>query len=168
VAGTKGRGGGKQAGAGRPKVRPEKLPWKLIEAAAQAGATELEIVRAYGITEAALSDPAILARFREELSRGHARQALGLRIQIQRRGTKTTEGSGSVNALALQARNILDWDKQLPAQETEPDLGTARQRLKDSLEKLALARSEIEGKKVTVLELIRRESMVANPKKPGG
>lgn len=158
------RGGARQ-GAGRPRKHPAKprprykLPLAAIRAAAEAGATESEIVRAHRIPDEALSDPAMLTQFRDELSDGHARYALELRKSIKRRGLRTTKGAGSVNALALQARNILDWDKQLPAQETEPDLGTARQRLRDLLVRLAENRSEIEGRKVTVLELLHREAM---------
>jgi len=172
MAGTKGRGGGKRPGAGRPRSRPapapkpsRPIPWAAVREAATAGATEQEIVRAFEIPDAALSAPAILTRFRDEIARGHARQAVDLRTEIQRRGRRTTRGAGSVNALSLQARNILDWDKQLPAQETEPDLGTARQRLKDLFVKLAQARSEIEGKKVTVLELLHREATTNSTKR---
>lgn len=115
-------------------------------------------MRALVIVDAALEDPAQLARFREEISIGHARYQLELREQIKRRGNRSTRNAGSVNALALQARNILDWDRQIPAQEPEPDLGTARQRLRDLFGRLAAARSDIEGKRVDVIELLYREA----------
>jgi hypothetical protein len=130
----------------------------MIREAAAAGATEAEILKAYRIEETALGDPATLARFRTELEGGLARYKIGLRMSIKDRGNRTRRGAGSVNALALQARNYLDFDKQLPAQESEPDLGTARQRIKDLVVKLALARSDIEGKRVTPLELLSREA----------
>jgi hypothetical protein len=78
-------------------------------------------------------------------------------MSIKDRGNRTRRGAGSVNALALQARNYLDFDKQIPAQETEPDLGTARQRLEDLGEKMAGAASEREGKTVTLAMLLERE-----------
>jgi hypothetical protein len=129
-----------------------------VRAAAIAGAVEEEILRGLQISEAALADPATLTRFRDEIAQGHARYKLELRVAIKKRSLRTSENAGSVNALALQARNILDWDKQLPAQEAQPDLGTARQRLRDLFVKLAEARSELEGRKVTAAELLHREA----------
>jgi len=129
----------------------------MIREAAAAGATEAEILKAYGIEEAALADAGVLARFRTELERGLARFKIGLRMSIKDRGNRTRRGAGSVNALALQARNHLDFDKQVPAQETEPDLGTARQRLEDLGEKMAAAASDREGKTVTLAMLLLRE-----------
>ncbi len=52
------------------------------------------------------------------------------------RSTRSRANSKSVNALSLRARNYLDWDKLPAAQKVEPDLGTARRRLKDLLVKL--------------------------------
>jgi hypothetical protein len=162
MAGTKGKGGGRRPGAGRHRKRPAKpkpieLPWMMIREAAAAGATEAEILKAYRIEETALGDPPTLARFRTELEGGLARYKIGLRMSIKDRGNRTRRGAGSVNALALQARNYLDFDKQIPAQETEPDLGTARQRLEDLGEKMAGAASEREGKTVTLAMLLERE-----------
>ena len=125
---------------------------------AEVGGEEGEIIRALGISEAALKDPINLQRFRDEISTGHARYKLELRRTIHKRGQRTSKTAGSVNALALQARNCLDWDRPLQTQETEPDLGTARQRLRDLFVKLAQARSEIEGRAVTPLELLHREA----------
>ena len=129
----------------------------MVREAAAVGATEAEIIKAYGLEESALADPATLMRFRAELEAGLARYKIALRMMIKDRGTRTRRGAGSVNALALQARNLLDFDKQIPAQETEPDLGTARQRLEDLGEKMATAASEREGKTVTLAMLIERE-----------
>jgi hypothetical protein len=169
MAGKKGRSGGPRGG-GRPPKRNRKrkpprkppaargLPWERIREASEAGAEETEIVRALEISESALGDQATLTRFRDVLAVGHARYLLELRKTIKKRGLRTTKSAGSVNALSLQARNQLDWDKLLPVQETEPDLGTARQRLKDLLVRLAESRSEIEGKRVTPLALLDREA----------
>ena len=134
------------------------LPWEEIRAAASTGAPLETIVRALRITESALSDAATLATLREELAAGHAIYELELRKTIRNRGLVSKRNAGSVNALSLQARNILEWDRQIPTQETEPDLGTARQRLRDLFVKLAQSRSEIEGRPVTPLELLHREA----------
>lgn len=150
--------GGKRAGAGRPQTKPKQLPWKLIREAAAAGADEGVIVRALGIPDVLLEDAANLTQFRDEIARGLAIYKLELHKTIKQRGRKTTKSAGSVNALALQARNVLEWDKQLPTQEVEPDLGTSRQRLRDLLTKLAQSRTEIEGQTVTALELLHREA----------
>lgn len=136
----------------------EPIPWAKVREAAEAGALEAEIVKGLGLSEFALEDSATLTRFRDEVTRGHARYKLDLRREIKRRGEKTRRGAGSVNALSLQARNHLDWDKMIPTQEVEPDLGTARQRLRDLFVKAAAARSEIEGKPITPLELLLREA----------
>ena len=169
MAGKRKASGGPRTGAGRPpkklkaappapKPAPPPIDWRSVSEAAEAGADETEIIRALGISELALEDPANLTRFRDDIARGHARYKLELRKIIKARGQKTTRSAGSVNALALQARNLLDWDKQIPTQEVEPDLGTARQRLRDLFVKLALARSEVEGRTVTALELLHREA----------
>jgi hypothetical protein len=175
VAGAKKRSGGRRGGSGRPgrakgarkplqtSAKPPKVDWRAVRENADAGATEQAIVRGLGIPDEALADPVVLTRFRAEISAGHGRYELELRKAIRKRGLKTTKAAGSVNALALQARNILDWDKQLPAQETEPDLGTARQRLRDLFVKLAEARSDIEGRTVTPLELLYREAQADRP-----
>ncbi len=149
--------GGERAGAGRPAAG--EIPWKKVQEHAEDGAPEAEIIRGLAIPEAALQDPAVLARFRAAIDAGHGRYKLALRRSINRRGQRTTDKAGSVNALALQARNVLDWDKQLPTQEAEPDLTTARQRLRDILERLAKARTQVEGKPVTLVELLARLAM---------
>jgi hypothetical protein len=168
VAVKKSGRGGKRPGAGRPRTKPipppaaPRIPWEKIRTAARTGAPEEEIIVGLELPQGALDDPASLLRFREEIAKGHAAYKLELRQMIRSRGLKgrlkDNEVAGSVNALGLQARNILDWDKQIPAQETEPDLGTARERLKVLLSKAAKARSDIEGKIVTVLDLLVREA----------
>ena len=110
----------------------------------------------------------MLTEFRSELAACHARYAVELRQEIRRRGKRSAKNAGSVNALALQARNVLDWDRQLPNQETEPDLGTARQRLRDLFVQLARARSEVEGRTVTVLDLLHREAQADRRDGDGG
>lgn len=141
------------------------MPWKKIQEAAASGAEEVEIVRGLEISEVSLQNQVTLARFRDVIAVGRARFLLELRRTIKARGLRTNKGAGSVNALALQARNYLDFDKLLPSQETEPDLGTSRQRLKDLLVRAAESRSEIEGKRVTPLELLDREARAVE--KPG-
>jgi len=131
-----------------------------VREAASFGSPEETIIRGLDIPESALLNQAELARFRREIAIGHAKYELELRRAIRSRGQKSGRWAGSVNALALQARNILDWDKQIPAQETEPDLGTARQRLRDLFALLAKSRSETEGRPVTVLELLHREAEI--------
>ena len=163
MAGRKQHSGGARHGTGRPRGKPKPsppppaLPWVAIRDAAAAGATEAEILKAYGIDEGQLADPVMLARFRQELETGLARYKIALRMAIKDRGNRTRRGAGSVNALALQARNHLDFDKLIPAQETEPDLGTARQRLADLGAKMASAVSEREGRTVTLAMLLERE-----------
>ena len=78
------------------------------------------------------------------------------------RHTNPKGTDGSVNALSLQARNTLDWDRQLPTQEVPPDLGTARARLSDMLLRLAQQVSAVEGRHVPVLEIIQREASVGS------
>lgn len=163
-AGSKGTHGGSRGG-GRPRKHPPKLPWRRITRNAKAGATEEEIVRGLQLNVQALNDPVTLTKFRDVIASGHAAYRLHLRQAIKLRGLRTHEGAGSVNALALQARNVLDWDSQIPAQETEPDLGTARQRLRDLIVRLAESRSQIEGRPVTPLELLSREAQ-ADPEAP--
>jgi hypothetical protein len=145
--------GGRRAGAGRPRT----INWKAVEKAFDApGATEQTVIKALEIPDVVLENPEILARLRRCADVARAKYELQLRGAIRDRGLHTKRGAGSVNALALQARNLLDWDRQMPTQETQPDLTTARQRLSDLFGRLAEARSEIEGRKVTVEELLHR------------
>lgn len=165
--------GGARAGAGRPpSTKPptdagvSAIPWQLVQKHAEAGAPEREITTALGITEAMLQDRPTADRFKITIDRGHAVYKLALRDQIKARGHRTSKGAGSVNALALQARNHLDWDRDIPQQMMAPDLVGARERLRDTLTRLAAARSEIEGKVITPLEVIYREAYGSGAENP--
>lgn len=158
MPGTKGRSGGRRPGSGRPGKASPRIPWRRVSAAARVGATEEEIIRGLPLPPRALEDPAHLTRFRDEVASGHALNRLDLRRLIRRRGLRGSPLAGSVNALSLLARNYLDWDSQIPVLETVPDLQTARERLGNLLGRLAAARSLIEGRTVTPLELLWRES----------
>lgn len=152
------RRGGARPGSGRPPA-PKGLDWAAVRRYAETHAPEAEIRTALEITDAQLG-PAETERLRNEIAKGHAVYRLKLREEIARRGRKTrSDGTdGSVNALALQARNTLDWDKQVPTQEVPPDLGTARQRLGDLILRLAQHASSVEGRRVSPLEIVHRES----------
>lgn len=157
------RHGGPRPGAGRPPRGGDSapagpIPWKDVERYATSGAPEAEIATALGITEAVLQDRVVADRFRAAIVRGHAQFKVGLREQIKLRGNKTNKGAGSVNALALQARNHLDWDREVPQQLAAPDLAGARERLRDTLIRLAAARSEVEATVISPLEIIYREA----------
>lgn len=69
-----------------------------------------------------------------------------------------------MNALALQARAHLGWDQQTPPEVDEPDIDTARERLKKTLEKLAANQTEAAGRPVTWAEILLRQAGVY----PGG
>lgn len=161
------RGSGKKKRKAAPAAPPEQLsidlgkelPWHLIRQAAEAGAPESTILDAYAIAPSRLEVPAIKERFHRELREGHAVYELQLRLDIKWRGKHTRRNAGSVNALQLQARNVLGWDRGIEGQEQAPDLGTARQRLRDLLAKLEKSRSEIEGRPVTMLELLQRVAL---------
>jgi hypothetical protein len=164
--------GGARPGAGRKPtaaklaVPADEIPWNAVERYALTGAPEREITTALGITEAMLQERPIADRFKATIARGHARYKLELREQIKERGNRTRKGAGSVNALGLQARNHLDWDRDIPQQMMAPDLVGARERLRDTLTRLAEARSDIEGKVVSPLEVVYREAFgtgVENP-----
>lgn len=137
-----------------------------MERYAAVGAPEPEIVAALGITEAMLQDRETAEKFRRVLAKGHASYKLELREQIWRRGTRTTEKAGSVYAQALQARNHLDWDRDTLQHQLPPDLTGARDRLRETFQRLATARSEIEGRKITPLELVHREVFGAGAEIP--
>jgi hypothetical protein len=82
--------------------------------------------------------------FRVLVDAGNAASKLHLKRLIARRSVTTRRSDGS-------------YDTQIPTQETEPDLGTAKIRAKEILVRLAAARSEIEGRVVTPALLIARE-----------
>jgi hypothetical protein len=135
----------------------ESIDWAAVERFANVGAAEDEIVTGLGISEAQLKDPATQDRLRKLVVMGNAKKDLLLREQIDSLGKGEKRGGG--NTLALEARNRLGWDKQSAQQETAPDLASAHARLKLTLERLAAARSDIEGRPVTVAELLVREIM---------
>ena len=76
-----------------------------------------------------------MQRFDVTLARGHARYRLWVRKEIKARGAKTHKGAGSVNLLALLARNLLAFDRA-GGPYTPPDLTGARERVRDVVEKL--------------------------------
>lgn len=151
--------GGARPGAGRPAAG--EIPWAQVERYAAAGGLEPEISVAFGITEAQLQDRTTAERYRQALAKGHARYKLELREQIKERGMRTAKGSGSVHSLALQARNHLEWDRETQQHLLPPDLSAARDRLRDTLVRLAAARSDVEGRTVTPAELVFREAFGA-------
>lgn len=142
----------------------DDLPWTLIRQAAEAGTPPNVIIDAYALPLARLELPGVKERFQRTMREGHAVYEIQLRLDIKWRGKYTKRNAGSVNALALQARNILDWDRGLEGQDQAPDLGTARQRLRDLFEKLAKARTDIEGRPVSILELLHREAIADEAK----
>jgi hypothetical protein len=144
--------GGKRAGAGY--VGPGDIAWARVREAAEVGSTEEDIVAALGISAATLADPDTLARFRAVVTLGNARARLELQAAIAKRGTRTVRGAGSVNALALRARNLLDWDKGLIAQEVAPDTSAAHSRLRQTLERLAAKYSVEFGRSVSAAEVL--------------
>lgn len=174
MAGAKGRSGRNSEGAkngalgGRPRTRKRSIDWAKVSIYAQAHAPENEIRLALDITDDLLG-PAELEKFRATIARGHAVYRLALRREIHTRGKRGRgDGTdGSVNALALQARNTLDWDRQIPTQEVAPDLGTARARLGDLLLRLAQQTSAVEGRHVSVLDVINREANTTDPEDDG-
>lgn len=142
------------------------MPWGDVQRYAEKGAPEQEIIDAFGISEDQLAQLEISEHFRAALKRGHALYRLRLRERIEIRGNHTHRGAGSVHALALQARNHLDWDREVPRMERPPDLVGARERLRSTLERLAKARSQVEGRTVTPLELVQREAFSGGVEPP--
>lgn len=128
-----------------------------MERFANVGATEEEIVTGLGISEAQLKEPGVSGRLRDLVVRGNAKKDLLLREAIDQLAKGERRGGG--NTLALEARNRLGWDKQSERQEEPPDLASAHARLRLTLERLAAAQSEAEGRLVTPAELLVREIM---------
>jgi len=135
--GTRGfvRQGGARAGAGRkPGPQAGRVPWREIERAAAAGAPYDEIVGGIDIAPEDLQDRATQERIRGSVERGNLKFKLRLRRAIKKRGIE----QGSVNSLALMARNALDWDQQLAQQgQQPPDMAGVGVRLVELIEKLA-------------------------------
>lgn len=144
--------GGRRAGAGY--VAPGGIPWAQVREAAEAGVGQDDIAEALEISQETLNDPDTLSRFQAVVKRGNAWARLQLQAAIAKRGTRTTKGAGSVNALALRARNLLDWDKGLVEQEAEPDLRNAHIRLRATLEKLAAVKTAEFGKLITPAHIL--------------
>ncbi len=113
---------------------------------------------AFGLDEPALVAAGALEKFKRIVEVGHARDRVTLRAEIKSRMLKTRKNAGSVNAMQLCARNKLGWDRQAFGQAEEPDLSTARERLRQTLLKLATQRSQIEGQTVTPCDLLYREA----------
>lgn len=165
--------GGLRAGSGRrpddPAVgRPPApadddnsgIPWVEIHEAACAGVQEREIITALGLDEQHLrASPAALDKFRGIVARGHAWCRVNLQVEIDERSRRTHRNAGSVNVLALRARNLLGWDRQRRDVATEPDLTTARERLRARLMKLAEQRSQAEWRPVTPAMILAREAL---------
>jgi hypothetical protein len=131
--------------------------WSRVQEYAEAGATEQDIIAGLGISEEALRKPEIAQRLHDIVAKGNALARLELQTAIHSRGKKSPKGAGSVNALALRARNLLDWDRQTAMQEPPPDLTAAHARLRLTLERLAKAASEERGRDVTPAEILIAE-----------
>jgi hypothetical protein len=140
--------GGARKGAGRPrKPRPKPAPapktdgfeqiLAQVREYAEAGVEEATIVSVLKIDEAKLKAEGRLTAFREAVAYGQEVCRAELMLQIKRRSTRTRRNDGSVNALALRARNLLNWDRQGIQDEQKPDLSGARERLRLELQKLA-------------------------------
>jgi len=110
------------------------VPWREIERAAAAGSPYEEIVGGIDIALEDLQDRATQEQIRGVVERGNLKFKLRLRRAIKKRGIE----QGSVNSLALMARNALDWDQQLAQQgQQPPDMAGVGVRLVELIEKLA-------------------------------
>jgi len=134
------------------------LPWSEIITAARAGVDERRIMDAYRLDEQNLRDLGVLERFRQEVHAGNAFKEVHLRVEIDTRGKQSRRNAGSVNILALEARNVLKWDRQQKSQEKVPDLASAKERLRTTLERLAEQRTEMEGRPITPAMILHREA----------
>jgi hypothetical protein len=134
------------------------IDWSAVWNAAVTAATAPEIIKGLRIPEAALAPPHVVEAFRRVVEAGNGAGLLQLKRLVARRSMESRRSDGSSNVLALRARNELDYDRQLPAQETEPDLGTARPRLRELLIRMAAAQSEIRGRTVSPAELLAEEA----------
>lgn len=142
--------GGVRPGAGRPAVGTiPAQTWDEIKKYAEAGNSEQEIQAGLGITDEQLKDPPTADRFRREVARGNALKVLRLRAAIDR-----LSGEDSVNTVALEARNVLGWDRQMDKQEPPPDLSSAIPRLRLTIERLAKVRSKELGREVAPAEIL--------------
>lgn len=136
-----------------------------VQRYAEAGASEADIVAALKITEEQLKDPVASSKLRETVAHGNALARVELLATIHVRGRESLPGAGSVNALALRARNLLDWDKQAVTQDPAPDLASAKASLRVTLERLARVRSEELGRDVHPAEILFEGVVPDDPKK---
>jgi len=179
VAGAKGRSGGPRPnsggarpGAGRPRNPPPKAPAPpktdpfigvLREAQdyAEAGAEESTILAVlgarHGFDEAKLKAEGRLAVFRRTIAVGLEICRADLLLEIKRRGVRSKKNAGSVNILALRARNLAGWDRQGIEDEQKPDLTGARERLRFLLEKLARNKTAELHREVTPEEVLLQD-----------
>lgn len=162
--------GGARAGAGRPRkpVPPAPPPPSdesrfvalLAEAKeyAEAGVEEPTILSVlgakYGMDEGRLKADGRLAAFRQAVTLGLEVCRAELIIATKRRATRTKKNDGSVNAMALRARNLLGWDRHSVQDEQKPDLSGARERLRFILEKLARNKATELGREVTAQQVL--------------
>jgi hypothetical protein len=177
VAGVKGRSGGprKNAGGARPGAgrKPNPAPpappppkdadvFNAMLAAAreyaEAGVEEPTILAVlgsrFGFDEARLKAEGRLATFRQTVALGLEVCRADLIVSTKRRATKTKKNDGSVNAMALRARNLLGWDRQSIQDEQKPDLTGARERLRFMLEKLARNKAAELGREVSPQQIL--------------
>lgn len=161
--------GGARRGAGRPrKPAPSTAPPTddarfralLLEAKeyAEAGVEEPTILAVlgakYGLDEGRLKAEGRLATFRQTVALGLEVCRAELIVATKRRATRTKKNDGSVNAMALRARNLLGWDRHSVQDEQKPDLTGAKERLRFILEKLARNKSTEMGKPVTPQQVL--------------
>jgi hypothetical protein len=135
-------------------VKPGGIAWAQVRQFAEAGCNEEDIVAALAISSETLNDPETLARFQGMVKRGNALARILLQESIAKRGTRTIKGAGSVNALALRARNLLAWDKGLEEQVPPPDQRGAHAALRNTLERLAAVKTQEYGRLVTPAHIL--------------
>ena len=125
-------------------------------------------MKGLGLEEQRLRDLGVWERFQREVAQWGQHGQLELLADIRDRAKRSKRNSGSVNAMALRARNLLNWDRQALGTEAEPDLSVAHERLRDELVKLAAVRSQIEGRTVTVPDLFHKDLYGRWPWEPAG
>jgi len=152
------RGGARRGSGPKAKERVEAAPvaaeidWVQVKRFADIGSSEAEIIQGLGITDAQLKDSAVAQRLRAAVTQGTAFKALVLQETIHK--VAMGDSKGGANTLALEARNRLDWDKQIGTQEQAPDLTSAHARLRLTLERLAKVKSEEEGRDVSPVSVL--------------
>jgi hypothetical protein len=160
--------GGRRKGAGRKRIpstaeillspfEDSSIPWERIRLAAENKVSEKDILLVFGLSEQGLIESGQIDRFKKEIEIGYARQRLRLLANINDRSQGRSH-TGSVFAQSLLARNTMGWDRPTLGDELEPDLSMAREHLNQELVKMAQARSQIEGKKVTEADICYHEA----------